>query len=193
MRQASRLVGRGAAAEDVRIARYAAALARERQRRYAAAVPFRVTAAMLTVLTLVSATLAIFDPELPNNQVVGLVVFAVLCAYTLWRYWRDRRSVHEAERVNRDYLRRAGKPYELDGGMSHPAYVPLPAKVSVFALQMALFTPFAGLLAVLMREGSLTPGKALSEGIPIAAGAAFGTIVSSQRRDGEIATTPTDQ
>jgi uncharacterized membrane protein len=57
---------------------------------------------MLTVLTLVSATLAIIDPELSTNQVVGLVVFAVLCAYTLWRYWRDRGSIHETERVNRD-------------------------------------------------------------------------------------------
>jgi hypothetical protein len=44
-----------------------------------------------------------------------------------------------------------------------------------------------------MREGPLTPGKAVSAGIPIAAGAAFGIIVSSQRRDGDTATIPTDQ
>jgi hypothetical protein len=77
--------------------------------------------------------------------------------------------------------------------MSSLTYVPPLARVCVFALQMALFTALAGLLAVLMREGALTPGKALSAGIPISVGAALGTIVSSQRRDRETMAIPTDQ
>jgi small neutral amino acid transporter SnatA (MarC family) len=84
----------GAVAEDALMARYTVALARERQRRYAAAVSFRVTAAMLVVLTLASVTIAILDSELSNNEIVGCVLFALVCAYALWREWRERGNIH---------------------------------------------------------------------------------------------------
>jgi len=192
MRQAGRLVRRGGTADDIALARYAVALARERERRYAVSPSLRVTAVILAVLTLGSAGVALAASGLSRWQAATFgVLLPALFAYVLWRAWQERSNVQDAEQVNREFLRRAGAPY-VPGGPPTTAHVPPFAVVGAFALRMTLFIPLAGAFSLTIREASVTPDKVLLVGLPIAFGAAVGIIVSSSQRNskiGELSTT----
>ncbi len=162
MRRGRRLVRRGEVAEDVPVARYAVAFARERQRQNARSLSFPVRTAMGVVVVLVMAGLAA-DAFTSAEDVSGasLGAFAVLIAYALWRNSQERSNVEEAEQINRDFLRRAGAPY-VPGGPPTSVYVSALAAACSFVVQLAVFIPFAGVISLLLNEESVSPGRAVS-------------------------------
>jgi uncharacterized membrane protein YfcA len=148
---------------------------------------------MLAILMLGSVGLALVNPELSRWQIATFgVLLPVLFAYILWRAWQERSNVQEAEHVNREFLRRAGTPYAPQGPQT-ATYVPPFAMVGAFALRMTLFIPLAGIFSLATREAPVSPDKVLLAGLPIACGAAVGTIIYSQKRSSTIGELSTDR
>jgi len=110
-RRARRLVRRGEPAEDVVVARYAVAYARERQRRFQRS-SFAFGLALGGAFGLAGIGLAIYffsraaDARATTSAVLGALMLA-----SSWRTWLAMRNVEAAERVNQEYLRRSGAPY----------------------------------------------------------------------------------
>ena len=185
--RARRLVRRGEAAEDVAVARYVVAFARERQRRYARFPSLRVSLAVCVVLGLGIAVLSA-DAFARSKYTQG-VLFGGFAAFFLvycgWRGWQERRNVEAAEQNNREFLRRAGAPY-VPGGPPTSVYVPPLAVACSLALYVAVLVPVGGLVTMLLDGESLSSGRAFSGGLSGAAGAAIAAVfgvVSARSRD----------
>jgi hypothetical protein len=183
-RRARRFVRRGEVVNDVALARYAVAFARERQRRVARPPSFRGLVAMGAVLVLAEVGLAI-DTFARAEDLKGLVLTggAIFFLGRIWRGWQERRNLEEAERVNQEFLRRAGAPYVPDGAPT-PVYVSSLVVACSFAVNVTVFIPVAGFVTRWLNGDQLSPGSAFSAGIPAGIGFAFALLfASSQSRD----------
>ncbi len=180
VRQARRLVRRGEVAEDVAVARYAVALAHDRQRRKARR-PFHRWVALGVVLALTGAGLAADAfariEDLKGVVFAGIALFFLSC---LWRLWQERRNLDEAERANREYLRRAGAPYVPRSAPTGVRVPPLAVACS-FVVQVAILIPVAGVITRLLDRQPLSPGNTLSAGAPTAAGFAIALLFALGR------------
>ena len=186
---ARRLVRRGEAAEDLAVARYVVAFARERQHRYARFPSLRVAMAMCAVLSLGGAALSA-DAFARSKYTQGVFYggfAAFFLVYCGWRGWQERRNVEAAEQNNREFLRRAGAPY-VPGGPPTSVYVPPLAVACSLAVYVAILVPLGGLVALLLNGESFSSGRAFSAGLSGAAGAAIAAVigvVSARLRDQE--------
>jgi hypothetical protein len=185
--RARRLVRRGEAAEDVAVARYVVAFARERQRRYTRFPSLSVAMVGCVVLGLTGVALAVDAVARSNDaqEVLfgGFAAFFLVCGG--WRAWQERRNVEAAEQNNREFLRRAGAPY-VPGGPQTSVYVPPLAVACSLALYVAVLVPVGGLVTMLLDGESLSSGRAFSGGLSGAAGAAIAAVigvVSARSRD----------
>jgi hypothetical protein len=187
--RARRLARRGEVAEDVPVARYAVAFARERRRRFARFPSLRVAMAMCAVLSLGGAALS--ADAFGRSKYTQGVFYGGLAAFFLvycgWRGWQERRNVEAAEQNNREFLRRAGAPY-VPGGPPTSVYVPPLAVACSLAVYVAVLVPLGGLVALLLNGESFSSGRAFSAGLSGAAGAAIAAVigvVSARSRDQE--------
>lgn len=134
--------------------------------------------ALGATLTLAGAGLAVDafaqTEDLEGVTFAGIAVFFLYC---LWRTWRDRGNVEEAERANREYLRRAGAPYVPHGAPTAVSVPPL-AVVCSFAAHVVIFTPIAGVITRLLDRHPISPRTALSAGVPAAAGFAITMLLA---------------
>lgn len=161
MRHARRLVRRGETAEDVVVARYAVAFARQQKRRLESSsmrFGFGLTAA-LGGAGLASAGYLLSRSE--NAQAATVGAIAIYLLIYGWRTWQTLRNVDTAERLNREYLRRWGSPY-VPGGSSAPVGVPALAMTCSFALHLAVAVLTGGVLILLFKDEPLSLGRVLS-------------------------------
>lgn len=189
-RRARRLVRRGEAAEDVVVARYAVALARERQRRLKRS-SFRFAIALGVALGLAGSVVAVFwFRQAVDTKAVAMVGFAAFFLASSWRNWQTRRNVDAAERVNREYLRRSGAPY-VPGGPPTRVDVPPLATACSLAIHVAAIVVVGGVVTLLLKEESLSLGRVLSVGVTGGIGGALAAFVgvfsARSRHDASVA------
>jgi hypothetical protein len=98
-----------------------------------------------------------------------------------WRTWLAMRNVKAAEQVNQEYLRRSGAPY-ISGGPPTPVDVPPLALTCSLAIHVAAIFILAGVVTLLLREGTLTVGRVISVGVSGGVGAAIGAVVGVLRK-----------
>lgn len=175
-RRARRLVRRSEAAEDVVVARYAVAFARERQRRLKRSSA-RLATATGVVLGLAGLVLAIaWFTRAEDAKALAAVGFAAWFLISSWRNWQTMRNVDAAERVNREYLRRSGAPY-VPGGPPTRVEVPPPMAACSFAARLLAAITVGGLVTLLLNGVPLSFGKALSVGVWGGIGGAIAAVV----------------
>lgn len=175
-RRGRRLVRRGEAAEDVVIARYAVALARERRRRLKRS-SFRFAIALGVALGLAGIVVAVFwFKRAVDAKAVAMVGFGVFFLVSGWRNWQAMRNVDAAERVNCEYLRRSGASY-VPGGPPTRVDVPPLAMACSLAVHVAAIIVVGGVVTLLLKEEPLSLGRALSVGVAGGAGAAIAAVV----------------
>ena len=176
MRRARRLVRRGEAAEDVVVARYAVAFARERQRRFKRP-PFRFGLVLGAAFGFAGIVFAAYS--LKRSEVAQAVVvagFAALVLINTWRTWQAMRNVEAAEQLNREYLRRSGAPY-VPGGSLTRVYVPPLAFACSLAIHVAAILVVGGVVTLLLKAEPFSLGKALSVGVSGGGGAAIAAVI----------------
>ena len=157
-RRARRLVRHGEAAEDVVVARYAVALARERRRRLKRS-SFRFAIALGAALGLAGTVVAVFwFKRAVDAKAVAMVAFAVFFLVSGWRNWQTMRNVDAAERVNREYLRRSGAP-DVPGGLPTRVDVPPLAMACLSAIHVATIIVVGGVVTLLLKEEPLSLGE----------------------------------
>ncbi len=177
-RRARRLVRRGEAADDVIVARYAVAFARERARRFERS-SFLVGLVLAAACGLAGILFAVHLLE--RSKVVQAVAVAALATYFLvstWRIWQATRQVEAAEQLNREYLRRSGAPY-VPGGPPTRVYVPPLAFACSLAFHAAVILVSYGIVTLLMKAEPFSMGKAVSVGISGGTFAAAGVIIGA--------------
>lgn len=179
MRRAKRLVRRGQAAEEVPIARYAVALARERQRRQASGISLPVAIAGCALFVVAGLALAAF--ALAQSRDTPMALSGGLCAsffaYCAWRGLCDKRNTPLAEELNREFLRRLGAPY-VPGGPATAVPVPALLVSCSVVLHLAFAGAVGGLFSLLANGQSPSSGHALSDGISGATAAVIGTVLT---------------
>jgi hypothetical protein len=176
MRRARRLARRGEAAEDVVIARYAVAFARERERRFKRS-SFRLGLVLGAAFGLAGIVFAAYSLKRPEPaQAVAAGAFAVLVLANTWRTWQAMRNVEAAERLNREYLRRSGAPY-VPGGPPTRVYVPPLAFACSLAIHVAAIVVVGGVATLFLKAEPFSVGKALSVGVSGGVGAAIAAVI----------------
>lgn len=180
LRRGKRLVRRGQAAEEVPIARYAVALARERQRRRASVVSLRVAIAGCALFVVAGVALAAFALAQSRDtpMVLSGGVCAIFFAYCAWRGLWDKRNTPMAEELNREFLRRLGAPY-VPGGPAIAAPVPALVVACSVVLHVAFAGAVGGLFSLLANGQSLSSGHALTDGISGAIAAAIAAVITA--------------
>ena len=175
-RRARWLVRRGEPAEDVLVARYAVAYARERKRRFERS-SFAFGLALGAASGLAGIGLAIyFFSRAADARAMTSAALGVLLVASTWRMWQAARNVEAAEQVNQEYLRRSGAPY-VPGGPPTRVDVPPLALAGSLAIHVAAIFIIGGVVTLLLREAPLTPGSVLSVGASGGAGAAIGAVI----------------
>ena len=175
-RRARRLVRRGEAAEDVVVARYAVAFARERQRRIKRS-SFGYRLALGVVLGLAGIGCAVsFVSHAESARALVAAGFAGAVLISSLRTWQETLNVEAAERVNSEYLRRSGAPY-VPGGPPTRVDVPPLAMVCSLAVHVAAIIVVGGVVTLLLKEAPFSLERALSVGVSGGAGAAIAAVV----------------
>ncbi len=177
-RRARKLVRHGEAAEDVAVARYVVAFARERQRRSKRS-SFWLGVALGAVFGVAGIGFVVY--LLRRSEQAQAVVMAGVSAVVLlnvWRTWQTIRHAQTAERLNREYLRRAGAPY-LPGGPPTRLHVPPLAFACSLAIHAAAMFVVGGVLAISLKADSLASAKALPTGISGGATAAVAAVIGA--------------
>jgi hypothetical protein len=180
-RRARRLVRSGEPAEDVLVARYAVAYARERKRcfehpSFAFGLVFGAAAGLAGI------TLAVYffsrnaDMRATTSAALGALVLA-----NSWRTWLVMRNVEAAEQSNQEYLRRSGGPC-VPGGPPTQVDVPALALAGSLAIHVAAIFIVGGVVTLLLREAPLTVAGVLSVGASGGAGAAIGAVIGVIRK-----------
>lgn len=173
---------RGQIAEEVPIARYAVALARERQRRNASGVSLRVATAGCVLFAV--GGLALVAYALARSLDTPIVVVGGLCAiffaYCTWRSLWDKRNIPLAEELNREFLCRLGAPY-VPGGPATAVPVPALAVACSVVLHLAVVGVVGGLFGLLIDGQSLSSGHALANGMSAATAAAITLVLARMR------------
>jgi hypothetical protein len=181
MRRARRLVRRGEPAEDVVVARYALAYARERQRRFERP-SFAFGVALGAAFGLAGIGLAVYSfSRAADARATTLAALGALVLASSWRTWLAMRNVEAAEQVNQQYLRRSGAPY-APGGPPTPVDVPPLALACSLAIHVAAIFILGGVALLLLREAPLTVGRVISVGASGGVGAAIGAVVGVLRK-----------
>ncbi len=177
-RRGRRIVRRGEAAEDVVVARYAVALARERRRRLKRS-SFRFAIALGVALGLAGIVVAVFwFKRAVDTKAVAMVGFGVFFLFSGWRNWQTMRNVDVAEQINREYLRRSGAPY-VPGGPPTPVDVPPLAMACSLAIHVAAIIVVGGVVTLLLKEEPLSLGRVLSVGVTGGVGGAIAAVVGA--------------
>jgi hypothetical protein len=175
-RRARRLVRRGEAAEDVVVARYAIAFARERQRRFKRS-SFHFGLVLGVAFGFAGIAFAAYSLKRSQAaQSVAVAGFAALVLDNTWRTWQAMRNVEAAEQLNRQYLRRSGAPY-VPGGPPTRVYVPPLAFACSLTVHAAAIVVVGGVLALLLKAEPFSAGKALSVGVSGCGGAAIAAVI----------------
>jgi hypothetical protein len=175
-RHARRLVRRGEPAEDVLVARYAVAYARERKRRFErSSSVFGLALGAACGLAGIGLAIYFFSRAADARAMTSAALGALLLASS-WRTWQGARNVEAAERVNQEYLRRSGAPY-VPGGPPTRMDVPPLALAGSLAIHVAAIFVVGGVVTLLLREAPLTLGRVLSVGASGGAGAAIGAVI----------------
>jgi hypothetical protein len=176
-RRARGLVRRGESAEDVLVARYAVAYARERERRFERS-SFAFGLALGAASGLAGIGLAIyFFSRAADARAITAGALGALVVASSWRTWQAARNVEGAEQANQEYLRRSGAPY-VAGGPPTRVDVPPLALAGSLAIHVAAIFVVGGVVTLLLREAPLTLGRVLSVGASGGAGAAIGAVTS---------------
>lgn len=180
-RLARRLVRRGEPAEDVPVARYAVAYARERKRRFERpSFAFGLAVGALSGLAGIGLGIYFFSRTADDRATASIALGALLLASSA-RTWLATRNVETAEQVNQEYLRRSGAPY-IPGGPPTPVDVPPLALAGSLAIHVAAIFMVGGVVTLLLREAPLTLGRVLSVGASGGAGAAIGAVIGVIRK-----------
>ncbi|HEV3047604.1 MAG TPA: hypothetical protein VGY13_09605 [Solirubrobacteraceae bacterium] len=175
-RHARRLVRRGEPAEDVLVARYAVAYARERRRRLERS-SFTFGLALGAASGLAGIGLAIyFLSRAADARAAVLAALGAVLVASSWRTWQAAINVEAAEQANREYLRRSGAPY-VPGGPPTRVDVPPLALAGSLAIHVAAIFVVGGAVTLALREAPLTLGRVLSVGASGGAGAAIGAVI----------------
>jgi hypothetical protein len=185
-RRARRSVRRGEAAEDVFVARYAVAFARERQRRFRRS-SLRFGLALGAAFGFAGIAFAAYLLKRSEAvQAVAAAGFAALVLANTWRTWRAGRNVEAAEQLNREYLRRSGAPYVAGGPPTRVCVPPLAVACSL-AIHVAAIVVAGGVLTLLLKAEPFSVGKALSVGVSGGVGAviaaAIGVVAARSREE----------
>jgi hypothetical protein len=176
-RRAKRLVRRGESAEDVLVARYAVAYARERKRRFErSSCGFGLALGAACGLAGIGLAVYLFSRAADVRAMTSAALGALLLASSL-RTWHATRNVETAEQVNQEYLCRSGAPY-IPGGPPTRVDVPPLALAGSLAIHVAAIFAVGGIVTLLLREAPLTLGRVLSVGASGGAGAAIGAVIS---------------
>jgi hypothetical protein len=176
MRHARRLIRHRQAAEDVAVARYTVALARERQRRLGSSRSARALAAACIALGLLGAGLAIYTFAQSQDERGAISGgFAAICLLYGWRGWNEYGNLTTAEQINRAYLQLSGAPY-VPGGPPTATFVPPLAVAGSLAIYIVFIIAAGGFSAILVNEGSLSFARALSSAMPAAPGTAAAAL-----------------
>lgn len=186
-RRARKLLRRGETAEDVAVARYVVAYARECQRRFKQSSSFWWKVALGAAFGVGGIGFAAYLLQRSEQaQAIAMAVFSTLALVIAWRTWQTMRHVQTTEQLNQEYLRRSGAPY-VPGGPPTPVDVPPLAFACSIALQVVTMFVVGGVLALLLRAESLSLAKVLSVGVTGGGGAALaaviGVLVARSRRD----------
>jgi hypothetical protein len=176
-RRTRRLVRRGKAAEDVAVARYAVAFARERQRRLKrSSARFATVGGVALGLAGLVVALIWFKRAL-DAKAVAAAVFAAWFLVISWRNWQMMRNVEAAERANCEYLRRSGAPY-VPGGPPTRVNVPPLVMACSWAIRLLVAITVGGLVTLALNGESLSFGKALSVGAWGGIGGGIGAVIA---------------
>jgi predicted nucleic acid-binding protein len=158
-RRARRFVRRGEPAEDVVVARYAVAAARERQRRFARS-SFAFGLALGAALGLSGIGLAVyFYSCAAGARAMTSAALGALMLASSWRTWLAARNLKAAEQAYREHLRRSGAPY-VPGGPHTPADLPPLTLACSLAIHVAAIFIVGGVVTLLLRSrASASPGE----------------------------------
>lgn len=175
-RRARRLVRRGEAADDVAVARYAVAFARERERRFKrSSVRFAVV--LGAAFGVAGIGLALYSLKRSEvAQAAVMVGASALFLVNAWRTWQMMRHVQTAEQLNREYLRRSGAPY-VRGGPLTRVYVPPLAFACSLAIHATVAVVAGGVVTLLLRAEPLSLARFLSASVSGGAGAAIVAVI----------------
>jgi hypothetical protein len=175
-RRARRLVRHGEPAEDVLVARYAVAYARERKRRFErSSFGFGLALGAACGFAGIGLAIYLFSREADTRAMTSAALGTLLLASS-WRTWLAMRNVETAEQVSQDYLRRSGAPY-VPGGPPTRVDVPPLALAGSLAIHVAAIFIVGGVVTLLLREAPLTLGSVLSVGASGGGGAAIGAVI----------------
>lgn len=175
-RRARKLLRRGEAAEDVVVARYVVALARERHRRFKRSSS-RLGVALGAAFGVAGIGFAVYLLRRSEQvQAAVMVGFSALALISAWRTWQTMRHVQSAERLNREYLRRSGAPY-IPGGPPTRVQAPPLVMVCSLAIHAAAMFVVGGVLALSLRADSFSWPKVLSVGLSGGAAAAIAAVI----------------
>ena len=175
-RRARRLVRHGEAAEDVGVAHYAVAFARERQRRFKRS-SFRFGLVLGAAFGFAGIVFAAYSLKRSGEaQAVAVAGFAALLLASTWRTRQAMRNVEAAEELNKEYLRRSGAPY-VPGGPPTRVYVPPLAFACSLAIHAAAIVVVGGVVTLLLKAEPFSLGKALSVGVSGGVGAAIAAVI----------------
>lgn len=175
-RRARRLVRRGEVADDVVVARYAVAFARESARRFERS-SFRLGLALGVALGLAGIVFAAY--LLKRSEMVQATTVAGFATFLLVNAWRTHeamRHVEAAQQVNQEYLRRSGAPY-VPGGPPTRVYVPPLALACSLAIHVAIVFVGWGVGTLLLRAEPFSPGEVISVGVSGGVGAGIAAVI----------------
>jgi hypothetical protein len=163
-RRARQLVRRGEVADDVVVARYAVAFARERVRRFERS-SFRLGLALGAALGFAGIVFAVYLFKRSEMvQAVAVAGFGTVLLVNAWRTQEAMRHVEAAEQLNRGYLRRSGAAY-VPGGPPTRVYVPPLALACSLAIHVAIIFVGWGVGTLLLKAEPFSAGKVLSVGV----------------------------
>jgi hypothetical protein len=176
---ARRVVRRGEVATQAGVARYAVALARQKQR--AQPKPTRLLALGAVMCSLAFIALWNGSRHGWNASTVVLLFVAVVAILQVLVAIRGRRSAPAAEIANLEFLERAGAPYPPDAD-PRPAEPPTPALAMLVSLPTTflLYDLIYGVLALALDNGEITLVRVVERG---ALWAALMTICMTVIRD----------
>jgi len=175
-RRARQLVRRGEVADDIVVARYAVAFARERARRFERS-SFSLGLALGATLGLAGIVFAAYLFKRSEMvQAVAVAGFGTFLLVNAWRTQEARRNVEAAEQLNREYLRRSGAPYVPGGPQARVHVAPLAFACSL-AIHIAIIFVGCGVVTLLLKAEPFSPGRVISVGVSGGVGAAIAAVI----------------